>query len=159
MADTVDARLVAWRLMLQTHRSLLPALGEELAEAAGLPLTAYDVLLHLGEAPGRRLRMSTLADRVLLSPSGVSRVVDRLQAGGLVTREPDPSDRRAAFALLTERGVQVLRTAAPVHLEGIARHFTDHLSQGEAETIAAAFRRILERQGVDVDEQGRRKCG
>lgn len=158
MVDLADPRLVAWRLMLQTHRSLLPVLGEELAEVAGVPLQAYDVLLHLSEAPQRRMRLSALADRVLLSPSGLSRVVDRLEAGGLVERRPDPSDRRAAFAVLTDQGMEVLRCAAPAHLEGIARYFTDHLSEDEAETIAAVFRRVLGASGIAVDEHGRRRC-
>src|SRR5207237_2294677 len=89
-----DWRIGIWRSFLRAHAGVIRELGRELAAEAGLPLAWYDVLLQLAEAPGRRLRMAELADRVLLSRSGLTRLVDRLQAEQLVRREPSPDDAR-----------------------------------------------------------------
>jgi DNA-binding MarR family transcriptional regulator len=137
-----DSRLAAWRSLLEAHAALTELLERELVAERGLPLSRYEVLLRLVEAPGGRLRMQELASSVLLSKSGLSRLVDRMEAAGLVRRERCPSDRRGAFAVLTDQGRSALRRAAPVHLRGIQEHFARHLADGEARTLAAALGRV-----------------
>jgi len=137
-------QLAAWRLFLQTYRRVLDRLSGELEEQRGLPLTWYDVLIQLYRSPEHRLRMNDLAGSILLSKSGLTRLIDRMEKAGLVERASCPSDRRGSFAVLTPRGEEVFKGAAPIHLEGIARHFTDHLTPDEAAAMVGAFERILE---------------
>jgi DNA-binding MarR family transcriptional regulator len=124
-----DWRLAVWRTFLRTHAETVRCLERDLAAGADMPLGWYDVLLQLVEAPEHRLRMADLADRVLLSRSGLTRLVDRLAADGLVTREPFPGDARGLYTVLTDAGLARLRRAAPVHLAGVQRYwlakFTD----------------------------------
>ena len=140
-------QLSAWRLFLQTYRRVLDRLEDELQGQRGLSLTWYDVLIQLYKAPEHRLRMNDLAGSVLLSKSGLTRLIDRMEKAGLVERASCPSDRRGWFAVLTPRGEEVFKEAAPVHLDGIARHFTDHISPNEARALIDAFERILDAQG------------
>lgn len=114
---------------------------KELADA-GTPLGWYDVLLQLAEAPERRLRMAELADRVLLSRSGLTRLVDRLAAEGLVRREPSPSDARGTYTVLTQAGFERLRAAAPVHLAGIDQHWVSQFSDDELRQLGGLLGRI-----------------
>ena len=137
-----EVHLAAWRAFLNTHAALIARLEQELAAAGVIPLTWYDVLIELFEAPDRRLRLHELADAVVLSRSGLSRLVDRLEAAGLLRREPDPSDRRGAFAVLTDEGHAALRQAWPVYARGIAEHFAHHISADEAQTLSAALERV-----------------
>jgi DNA-binding MarR family transcriptional regulator len=139
-----DDRLRAWTLFLESYRRVIVALDGELQAERGLSLAYYDVLIQLFYAPDRRLRMNQLASVVLLSKSGLTRLVDRMEAAGLVERASSPTDRRGAFAVLTPRGEQVFRKAAPVHLDGIHRHFSCHLTATEAKTLARAFEKIRE---------------
>src|SRR2546423_14242606 len=99
-----DLELDAWRGFLRTYATLVRELDEELTERHGLPLSSYDVLVQLDEAPDGRLRMSSLADAVLLSRSGLSRLVTRLESQGLIERTECPSDARGAFAGITDKG-------------------------------------------------------
>lgn len=133
----------AWAALLRVHAALVPRLDRELRSAVGLPLVWYDVLLELYRAPNRQLRMSDLGERVVLSRSRVSRVVDELVSAGLVQRESNPQDGRSALATLTDAGRARFRSAAPVYLDGIERHFTRHLSVRERGTIAQALNRVL----------------
>jgi DNA-binding MarR family transcriptional regulator len=135
-------RLAAWRGFLVAHRRLLDRLADELDEARGLPLGWYDVLVNLSEADGGRLRPTELAERVLISASGLTRLVDRMAEAGLVARERCPTDRRGSFVVLTADGRRTLEEAAPVHLDGIARHFAAHLDDEEAAVLRRAFARI-----------------
>ncbi|MEP6817780.1 MAG: MarR family transcriptional regulator [Marmoricola sp.] len=139
------ARLAAdaWGAVLQAHAELVPYLDRQLQAAVGLPLTWYDVLLELAAAPGGRLRMSDLADRVVLSRTRVSRLVDELAAGGLLSREQNPDDRRSAYAVLTPLGRARQKAAAPVYLRGITEHFADSLSDDELRTITRALGRAV----------------
>lgn len=145
MGGTSDAddRVSAWRAMLRAHSVVLKAIDADLAAADLLPLHWYDVLLELNAAPDRRLRMAELGDRVVLSRSRSSRVVDELVHRGLVERTPDPADRRVSFARLTPAGRQALRRTAPAYLASIDDHFTRHLSAVERATIARALERIV----------------
>ena len=139
-----DLGVHAWSLLLRTHAALVPELNRTLEAARGLPLSHYDVLLELNAAPGRRLRMQELGNRVVLSRSQASRVVDELARAGLACREPDPTDRRGSHAVLTDAGRTALRSAAPVYLAGIGRHFTDHLTDDELRVLGAGLARVLE---------------
>lgn len=137
-----DERLMAWRLFLESYRRVLDTLDAELQSERGLSLTRYDVLVQLFSAPDHRLRMNQLASRILLSKSGLTRLIDRMEAEGLVERASSPNDRRGSFAVLTPRGEQVFREAAPIHVDGIHKHFASHLSATEARILAKAFEKI-----------------
>ena len=137
-----DWRVGVWRSFLRAHAGVMRELERELVAEAGMPLGWYDVLLTLAEAPDRRLRMAELADRVLLSRSGVTRLVDRLQAEGLVRREPSPHDARGTYTVLTADGLARLRRAAPVHLAGIRRHWLARFSDDELRTLGELLERL-----------------
>lgn len=132
----------AWRAFLEAHAEVTRALDTELRAERNLPLTWYDVLLHLAEASGGRLRMGELAGAVLFSPSGLTRLLDRMADRGYVRREPCPDDRRGSFAVLTPAGRQAFRRAAAVHLRGVGEHFITRLSARDLAAIEAAFRRL-----------------
>jgi DNA-binding MarR family transcriptional regulator len=107
-----------------------------------MPMTWYDVLLHLSEAPSDELRMRELAEAVVISKSGLTGLVDRMEQAGLVARRPDPDDRRAIAVSLTAAGRRRFRAAARGHRAGIARHFEAHVTTAEAEAMAAALRKV-----------------
>jgi DNA-binding MarR family transcriptional regulator len=140
-----DRELAAWRGMLATHARVVAALDADLRAAHDLPLAHYEVLMQLADAPDRRLRMSELAERLLLSRSGLTRLVDRLEADGLVARVPCPDDARGAFAEITSAGVRRLKPARRTHLAGVRRRFTEHLDREQMDALAHAWRQI----GVD----------
>ncbi len=137
-----DWRLGAWRGFLRAHADIVRRLEADLLEQAQLPLSWYDVLLQLAEAPDRRLRMAELADRLLLSRSGLTRLIDRMQVDGLVTREPYPGDARGTYTVLTAAGLDRLRGAAPIHLAGINQYWIARLSEQELRQLAALFDRL-----------------
>jgi DNA-binding MarR family transcriptional regulator len=118
-----DPALASWRAFIHAHAKLTRRLDEELQAAHGLSLAEYDALLQLARTPERRLRMSTLAERVLLSRSGITRLVDRLVADGTVMRTACPTDARGAEAALTAEGLDRLRAASRTHLAGVERYF------------------------------------
>jgi DNA-binding MarR family transcriptional regulator len=131
----------AWRAYLRGHATVTRALEADLLAGPRLSLASYDVLVQLAEAPGRRLRMTELADAVLLSRSGVTRLVDRLERDGLVVRAPVAEDGRGVAATLTDCGLDRLRGASRTHLEGVARHFAARLDAADL----AELRRISDR--------------
>jgi DNA-binding MarR family transcriptional regulator len=144
----LDPRLSAWRAFLLAHARVMRALERELQDEQDLALTDYDVLVQLATADERRLRMSELADRLLLSRSGATRLVDRLVAGGLVERVTCESDRRGQWAMLTDDGVARLREATPTHLRGVAEHFVDRLDRGQLRELEGMLDQVLvERPG------------
>jgi DNA-binding MarR family transcriptional regulator len=132
-----DPVVAAWRGLLVAHSRLVPAVEGDLRAAGQVPLSWYDVLLELNAAPGRRLRMSELGQRVVLSRTRVSRVVDELVAVGLAERQPDENDGRSSFAVLTARGKEALRRAWPVYREAIHRHLGARLTTEECRELAA----------------------
>jgi DNA-binding MarR family transcriptional regulator len=136
--------LSAWTGFLRAHATLVRELDRQLETAHGLPLTQYEVLLYLERAPEHRLRMSELARSVLLSQSGVTRLVDRLQQRGLVVREPCPEDRRVLYARLTFEGAAALAEARPTHLAGVRDHFLRHFDEGELKALAEAWERLVD---------------
>jgi DNA-binding MarR family transcriptional regulator len=137
------AQLSAWRRLLEAHATVTELLEHELVAERGLPLSRYDVLLNLAEAPEGRLRMQELSASVLLSKSGLSRLVDRMVEAGLVRRERCQDDRRGWFAVLTDQGRSALRRAAPVHLRGIQEHFAQHLEPEEVQVLTTALARVV----------------
>ena len=141
--ELTPAELGAWRGMLRVHTALLRALDAELDAAHGLPLTSYDVLIYLKQAPRRRLRMAELADSVLLSRSGVTRLVDRLEREGLLVRDACDDDGRGLYAVLTRKGEELLERARPTHLAGVRERFLSHFSEEELEQMAAYWERVL----------------
>ena len=139
-----DPRLGAWRSFLRAHARLVGELERELQVEEQLALTDYDVLVQLSTADERRLRMSELADRLLLSRSGATRLVDRLVAEGLVERASCESDRRGQWAALTDAGYQRLRHASPTHLRGVATHFLDRLTPEDLASLERMLDNVLE---------------
>ena len=137
-----ERRLAAWRAFLRAHTTVVDRLDHELQHEQGLALSWYEVLLHLAEAPDHRLRPSALASRLVLSRSGITRLVDRMVEAGLVERQACPTDRRGSFAALTPEGRARLRDAAPVHLRGVEDHFTRHLQPDEVEPVRVALERV-----------------
>ena len=138
-----DDRLAPWRLLLQAHAALVERLERELRDQQDLPLTWYEVLLRLAAAPEGRQRMTELAGSLLLSKSGVTRLIDRMEEAGLVARGTCASDRRGSFALLTDRGRAVQKKAAPVHLRGVEEHFLGLLTPAEASALTSALAKVL----------------
>jgi len=134
--------LGSWGGFLQTYARVVGRLDSELRAAHGLSLSAYEVLMRLGRADGGRLRMCDLASSVLLSPSGITRVVDRLVAEGFVERSCDPTDGRGRHAVLTERGQQKLVDAQHTHLAGVREAFLERLTPDEREHLAAIWARL-----------------
>jgi DNA-binding MarR family transcriptional regulator len=139
-----EQQMLAWRRFLRAHALVTRRLESDLLAEHSLPLASYDVLVQLVEAPQRRLRMSELAERVLLSRSGLTRLVDRLAKDGLVRREACDSDARGLFTVLTDEGLQRLREASPVHLRGIADHGVGRLADEEASQLAQLLGRLLD---------------
>ena len=138
--DEVELR--AWRGLLRTHALLVKRLDADLEAAHGLPLTSYEVLLHLAKAEGCKMRMCDVAESVLLSRSGLTRLVDRLERDGYVERVSCPDDARGAFARLTPAGRTKLEAASSTHLEGIRQHFLTHFDASELGLMASAWERI-----------------
>jgi DNA-binding MarR family transcriptional regulator len=137
-----EKHLQAWRAFLEAHAHVVSRLATELEHETALPLTWYDVLVQLSEAEENRLRMTELADRVLLRKSGLTRLVDRMCAAGLVDRSPDADDRRGRWVEMTEAGRTRLVNAAPIHLRGVRAYFTSYLSEAEAAALESALERI-----------------
>jgi DNA-binding MarR family transcriptional regulator len=131
--------MAAWRAYLFTHARLARRLDDELQAAHGLSLAEYDALVQLVNAPTRQLRMSTLAESVLLSRSGITRLVDRLVSAGFVERRVCPTDARGAEATLTTTGLDALRTATRTHVAGVRRYFTDVIAAADQVVIATAL--------------------
>ncbi len=136
------AELGAWGGFLRVHAALLASLDGELEQRHGLPLTSYEVLLTLAASPDRRVRMSELAESVLLSRSGCTRLVDRLERDGLVERRECPVDARGSLAVLTDQGLARFRDAQGTHLAGVRERFTDRFSEEELEQLGILWERV-----------------
>lgn len=134
--------LSAWRGMLEAHARVTRALDTQMRAEHGLPVSSYEVLMFLADAPGRRLRMSEIADRVLLSRSGLTRLVDRLEQLGLVSRCGVETDGRGAYAQLTDAGLEHFRAAQRTHLDGVREYFLDHLTADDQVALAGIWERL-----------------
>ena len=136
--------LAAWRTFLKAHATLIDRIDRDLVVAQRPPLSSYDVLIELYEAPEHRLRMHELAERVVLSRSGLTRLVDRLEAEGLLTRDRSGTDRRGAYAVLTEQGIAALQRTWPIYARGIDEYFAQWLTLEEAQLLESVLGRILQ---------------
>ena len=131
----------AWRAFLVAHARVARRLEVDLLAASDLPLAEFDVLFQLDIADGQRLRMNELANRVMLSRAGMTRLVDRLVADGLVGRLKCDSDARGAYAVLTERGRERLEAARPGHFAAVRRFFLTAFTRAELENLAGLLDR------------------
>ncbi|MEK6274648.1 MAG: MarR family transcriptional regulator [Actinomycetota bacterium] len=148
--ELTDEQLAAWSGFLTSHARIARVLDADLEREHGLPLSSYDVLIQLSLAPDRRLRMFELADAIVLSRSGLTRLVDRLERAGLVERERGDVDPRQMYARLTDRGLEALAEATPTHIAGIKERFLERLSKEQTRQLAAIWRALL---GPDVERQ------
>jgi DNA-binding MarR family transcriptional regulator len=137
----------AWRAFLYTYATVVPTLDRELLGTLGLSLNQFEVLTWLRRAGDRGLRMSDLASRVVLSPSGVTRAVDQLERRGLVERCVFEGDKRGYMATLTADGRALLRKATSVHVRGLRKHFLTHMSRMELEHLLTALEAVLDGEG------------
>jgi DNA-binding MarR family transcriptional regulator len=138
-----DLEMEAWAGFLHAHATLVRELDDELTRAHDLPLSSYDVLVQLASTAGDEMRMSQLADAVLLSRSGLSRLVARLVDQGLVERRECDSDGRGAFATLTDEGRRRLEEARATHRGGVRERFLSRLSDAQQRQLGSAWKRIL----------------
>jgi DNA-binding MarR family transcriptional regulator len=134
--------LRAWRGLLRTYAQLTKALDAELEAVHGLPLTSYEVLMHIADADGEQMRMHDIASSILLSRSGLTRLVDRLERDGLVRRQSCSSDARGSFACLTEKGRTTLDAARDTHLAGVRALFLSRFTPDEQQQLAAFWDRV-----------------
>ncbi|WP_243710750.1 MarR family winged helix-turn-helix transcriptional regulator [Actinomadura sp. KC216] len=136
--------LTVWRAMLRAQARISRRLQADLLDRHDLALGSYEVLMHLGEAPGGRLRMNDLADRVLLSRSGLTRLVDRLQREGLVVRQTCASDARGLFAVLTAAGRARLAEATPTYRQGVRDYVLSRLDEPDLRTLGAILDKLAD---------------
>ena len=147
VAEPDHEQITAWRSFLEVHSAVIKALERELIEDQGFPLTWYDVLTHLSELPEARMQHQALAESLLLSRSGVTRLVDRMVSAGLVCREASPEDRRVSYVTMTQQGRDALDRASPGHMRGIAEHFVRYLDAGDVSVLQRFFSRVLDGEG------------
>jgi DNA-binding MarR family transcriptional regulator len=141
LSSPSQERLRAWRLYFESALALTDVLEAELDRDAGIPLRWYDALVQLEETPGG-LRMNELAERILYSKSGFTRVVDRMEEGGLVRRVRPEDDRRSIFVVLTDEGRATLERARGHHRHSIEQHFASHLTDGDVEALVRALEKV-----------------
>jgi DNA-binding MarR family transcriptional regulator len=141
-ASDREPRLGVWRAFLTAHARITRSLEHELQATHGMSLAEYDVLVQLSAVGDRRLRMSELADRLVLSRSGATRLVERLAAEGLVERVSCDSDRRGQWAVLTDAGADRLGRVAPTPLRGVARQFLAHVPPDDQPALTRMFDRL-----------------
>ena len=142
-----DLQFRAWRAFLYAYSVVVPTLDRELIDAQGISFNQFEVLVWLRRAGTDGLRMSDLASRVVLSPSGVTRAVDQLERRGFVERCVFESDKRGYLATLTPEGKTFLRKATTFHLQGLRKHFLNHLNRTELQQMADAMEAILDGEG------------
>ena len=145
-----DPRLGGWRALIMGNAMLIRKLEEELREETGMSLPEYSALLQLAEAPDRRKRMAELADGMVVTRGGVTRLVERLEADGLVERGRCASDGRGTEAILTEAGLDRLRAASKVHLRGIDDYYFERVSEEDQETVGRVMTDVIE--GIRASE-------
>jgi DNA-binding MarR family transcriptional regulator len=138
-----DLAQQAWRGLLRTYRRVSRALDADLAKRSGIPLRGYEALERLSRAPRSSMRMSDLATSLLLSASGITRLIDQLVERQWVERQPDPSDARVAIACLTREGRNALRRASLIYADGVKRHFAAYLGDEDISAVAGAMERLL----------------
>jgi DNA-binding MarR family transcriptional regulator len=141
MSNPSREQLAVWRVFLESAFALIDILDAELQDKRKITLRWYDALVHLEEAPDG-LRMTELAERILASKSGLTRVMDRMEEAGLVRRERPPGDRRVVKVFITPKGLEALLAAREVHRGGIQEHFIQHLDDRDLAALERAFERV-----------------
>jgi len=136
--------------LLRAQASTVQRFNAELVAAHGLTLNDYEVLLRLARAPEHKMRRVDLAEEVLLTPSGITRLLEGLERHGYVERASCETDGRVTYAQLTDKGFRKLRAAGKTHVRGIRAHFAERFSRGELETLRDLLGRLLE--GADDGE-------
>jgi DNA-binding MarR family transcriptional regulator len=144
----------SWGALMMLHRSVLQELDRQLRRQHGLAVTEFDVLITLFNTPDRRLRMSELAERVLLSPAGTTHLVTRLERDGLVRREVDPADGRKWFTVLTEGGDSALKAARPTHNDVLRGTLLAATSPGDRRTLRRIWKRLSAQAPNPLMNQG-----
>lgn len=148
-----DPRHETWPLFLRTYTLLMDRLESELREARGIPLTWMDVLIQLSKTSDGRMPMNQLAQSVLLSKSGLTRLIDKMVDAGLVTRSACPTDRRVVYASITTKGRAAFDKAGKIHFAGVADHFTSQLSPAETAAFETALRKISDALTAPSEER------
>ena len=134
-----SAEMSAWHALIRAHSRVVRRLEAELEAEHALSLPAYEVLAHLSEAPEQRLRMTELARHAVLTPSGLTRLVDKLARDGLVERQRCGADARVVYAVLTESGMARLVAAYPTHVRGVREHYLDWLTEAQKDAVSDAL--------------------
>jgi DNA-binding MarR family transcriptional regulator len=142
-AELDDAELAAWKGLLRVHAALVKVLDAELEARHGLPLTSFEVLVSLRKAPGGKLRMAELAEHALLSRSGMTRLIDRLEREGMVSRTSCDKDGRGCYAVLTAGGSEAVDSARATYIAVVRSGFLRHFSRDEMHDLAALLQRAL----------------
>ena len=137
----------AWALLLNAHARLTRAMDEAVTAQGLIPLEWYDVLFALYRADGRRLRLSELADRIVFSRSGLTRLIDRIEEKGLLRRERSSEDRRGTFAVLTDAGREAMKRSWPIYKKEIESRFGDHLTAAQAAAMRDGLLKVLAASG------------
>jgi DNA-binding MarR family transcriptional regulator len=150
--EPTPEQIAAWQSFLMAHATVIRSLEQEMEAEQGLPLVWYDVLVQL-DHKGGQLRLSELADSVLLSRSNITRLVDRMTNAGLVKREPYPEDRRGMYAVITPEGRETLRHAWPGHWRGIVEHFIQHLSHEDVKALHTALSKVVQAETSSSSQQ------
>jgi DNA-binding MarR family transcriptional regulator len=143
MSRPTSKQLANWRVFLETAFALIDILDAELQAERGISLAWYDALVHLAEAPNG-CGMTELANQILASKSGLTRVIDRMEAAGLVRRERPPEDRRVVKVLITPAGLETLNAARAIHRRGIHEHFLAHLDRADLDAVTTALGKVRE---------------
>lgn len=148
----------SWVAYIFGHSAILRRLNAELVETHGLSLNEYEVMLRLWHSPDRQMRRIDLAESVLISASGITRLLDRLEASGDVTKAHCSSDARVTYAVLTDCGAARFEQARRTHLEGVQRAFGDHFDESELATLSTLLNRIRLAESHPADDGGQ-SCG
>ena len=143
MSSPTTKQLAQWRVFLEAALAVIDILDAQMQAERGITLAWYDVLIHLEDAP-EGLGMTEIASRILFSKSGLTRVIDRMEAAGLVRRERPPEDRRVVRVLLTPAGLETLNSARAVHRRGIQEHFVSHVDPAQLEALADMLQGVRE---------------
>ena len=141
MSSPTPAQLRAWRLFFETALATIDMLDDDFERDAGFPVQWYDVLVHLEESP-QGIPMNELAERILYSKSGFTRVVDRMEEAGLVQRIRPDNDRRTILICLTDKGTETMERARRHHRDGIQRHFAQHLTDADVKALSRALEKV-----------------
>jgi DNA-binding MarR family transcriptional regulator len=152
--EPADAeRAGAWMNLGQAHRVIQVAVEDRLEAEAGLSSSELEALMRLAISPGRRLKMIEIADQLLASKSGITRLVDRLEANGLIAREVPPDNRRVIYGRITDAGLEALETGSAVFMAGLEDAFSRHLSDQEVLQLRGILRKLLEGNGAWEDHR------